>query len=109
MRISDWSSDVCSSDLRNDGLAYVKGAVQIDAHQAAPIVLRHVGDEFFRIDAGAMHKVINLAITLRNVGGGLFAGLFVGYVCAVRADCAGSAHFLFYRLDRKSTRLNSSH
>src|SRR3546814_11105594 len=78
MRISDWSSDVCSSDLRNDGLAYVKGAVQIDAHQAAPIVLRHVGDEFFRIDAGAMHKVINLAITLRNVGGGLFAGLFVG-------------------------------
>src|SRR3546814_165356 len=40
MRISDWSSDVCSSDLRRLGLAGV-GLVQVDLDHLA---LPHVAD-----------------------------------------------------------------
>src|SRR3546814_20652864 len=79
--------------VRMYGLAYMKSAIQIDAHQLAPIIRCHVGDQLFGIDAGAMYKMINLAVALCDIRGGLFAGLLVGNVSAVRADCAGGAYF----------------
>src|SRR3546814_4331412 len=69
MRISDWSSDVCSSDL--DGTAL-----------QAP---RPLGCELPRDDRGACKAVPSIG----TAGAG--------------AECAHT------RVDRKSTRLNSSH
>src|SRR3546814_14954963 len=62
-------------------------------------ILCHVGDQLFGIDAGAMYKMINLAVALCDIRGGLFAGLLVGNVSAVRADCAGGAYFPLHPLD----------
>src|SRR3546814_14006923 len=37
MRISDWSSDVCSSDLRLPGLWHRLGEAALEAHKRRPI------------------------------------------------------------------------
>src|SRR3546814_11726678 len=39
MRISDWSSDVCSSDLADDLAAAIKGRKSIDEEGAVPAVV----------------------------------------------------------------------
>src|SRR3546814_8908769 len=42
MRISDWSSDVCSSDLRDLGISYVQTGLAIDPHTPASGGMRFV-------------------------------------------------------------------
>src|SRR3546814_17587302 len=79
--------------VRDDGLAYMKSAIQIDAHQLEPIILCHVGDQLFGLDAGAMYKMINLAVSLCDLHGGFFSGLLVGYVSAGSAYFAGGRYF----------------
>src|SRR3546814_8362216 len=101
MRISDWSSDVCSSDLADDPLDLVAGAD---------------GNGRFGHDHGeAIECSGDLARCVVDIGQ-------VGVAIAAAAGSAdgdehdvGSAHG-FGRLggegeiaDRKSTRLNSSH
>src|SRR3546814_2501714 len=98
MRISDWSSDVCSSDLRRIiesmaqrlGLPMSKVVCSIERHantSAASVPLAF--DEAVRdgrIKPG--HLVL-----MEAIGGGL----------------AWGAGLVRYGADRKSTRLNSSH
>src|SRR3546814_6714374 len=107
MRISDWSSDVCSSDLRGERTlefvhAMFGGDARLDAlvHPfvfAAPIDvafgLENVGAAAAEAEHGAAHRFDrDIAGEDEQVG---------------PADLV--AIFLLDRPDRKSTRLNSSH
>src|SRR3546814_5975085 len=111
MRISDWSSDVCSSDLRGPSgpagghCSSFGGAPDVDAVEKGDLDLdagRHLDDGlvlFGAFDEVSADGVGSLAGTLaeatgKNIGRRQRLALTVG------ADLAG---------DRKSTRLNSSH
>src|SRR3546814_5581380 len=121
MRISDWSSDVCSSDLLDDRRHRLQGRVP---REQDPGVLAHLGDETvdqgtarrLGVDRGEMglrHQLAHLAGSLAGVYQVVdqqpalavvldrFQHLHValGVVVAVADDAE----------DRKSTRLNSSH
>src|SRR3546814_3692676 len=113
MRISDWSSDVCSSDLPcqiehlraasagrcRAGIALLQGVGHIEDHRQACHLLHdaeaeHVDDQIVVAEAGA-------AIAEDD--------LFVAGFAELLDDVADLARAEELRLDRKSTRLNSSH
>src|SRR3546814_5858947 len=97
MRISDWSSDVCSSDLR---AAAIEQAVQVDVDHAPPAIERIFVHRRRRPgDARRADENIDLAERGGAGGGGSLDRGGIGDV--ERLDIA--------RADRKSTRLNSSH
>src|SRR3546814_4147493 len=99
MRISDWSSDVCSSDL----LHQLDHALRIDdegrAIGEALAIAQDIEIGRERVVLAAEHEEIDLADRGRAVMPRLVAEMRVGRD-AVYLD----AHLL----DRKSTRLNSS-
>src|SRR3546814_1596252 len=100
MRIRDWSSDVCSSDLSNgvapvsgradcESRAYLAGASLLaDARSAAPAMTPEIPAFVRRMDQRGPWTPLPI----------LFAN----------AESGGPVEHAFF-LDRKSTRLNSSH
>src|SRR3546814_9249946 len=113
MRISDWSSDVCSSDLREaahfDGQVAAIGVVTEDERHMDVLASREEVDGLF---AGAdLAPDVELPGDL-DVGGGLIAG--VGHVdddveLVTESSDVVDPRGGHRRLDRTSTRLNSSH
>src|SRR3546814_1770583 len=110
MRISDWSSDVCSSDL-NPGCVVFAGGPEVGELLAFGDVDDHVvvtgvlaDDHAFIYFITGVDKESAAVLELVNpVGGG---GSFVhGDEYSAHALGNIAAH----GLDRKSTRLNSSH
>src|SRR3546814_4548592 len=119
MRISDWSSDVCSSDLLN--------RTRID-RPAVPkpgtgVPLPDFGDRILRLrrgsDAGGADALVDVAVELPEIGleaaDHLACRLVIGPLVApgvprlqdlVRDLRAGLRD---HQADRKSTRLNSRH
>src|SRR3546814_9904229 len=97
MRISDWSSDVCSSDLGGDQLVVEDRAVRSDAFAMRQIFgeldrdRRIFEAEARRIASGHHRGARWRAGRVRGIGGGEIDAF----------ECK--------RVDRKSTRLNSSH
>src|SRR3546814_5286722 len=91
MRISDWSSDVCSSDLVAHRLAEVAAPGDGDLMLAAAVV--NDADELFvrQQRAAQQHRLGDVE-------------LIVG-----QRDQQGARRRRIARQDRKSTRLNSSH
>src|SRR3546814_1479069 len=69
MRISDWSSDVCSSDLASpkrghaagNGLADAPDAGQVGIENLCPILFRHIEKRRGRRDAGIVDKDLDRA------------------------------------------------
>src|SRR3546814_3908246 len=112
MRISDWSSDVCSSDLRL--FDPIEPDVAIDAAVFVPILLDldvkvevdGVAEQRGKLGAGLGADFLDPAALLaehdRALGGPRDEDLLVDFDRAVVA-------FLVRLGDRKSTRLNSSH
>src|SRR3546814_8787046 len=97
MRISDWSSDVCSSD------------VGIDGDDAPGLRLHRALDHRQAQRAEAEHRDTVAGLYLRRVVHGPDAG---GNAAAEQADLLRRRLLVDLRqrdLDRKSTRLNSSH
>src|SRR3546814_3218123 len=101
MRISDWSSDVCSSDLGHlvhlEHLPAVGGAV----HEAEVRSAARVGEGAVHVGIG----VVLLRAALELVGGS-------GAVSLEEVGAGVVGHELRRAglvADRKSTRLNSSH
>src|SRR3546814_8116296 len=102
MRISDWSSDVCSSDLAAAETAilplivfttiFAFAITRLDPVQRATL------SGLFKALGDAMLIVIGWVLALAPIG--VFA---LGYALAVKAG------FAAFGGDRKSTRLNSSH
>src|SRR3546814_2828534 len=106
MRISDWSSDVCSSDL---GLSNATIAQVAQAQAIAPVVcvqnhynLVHRGDDAL-IDALAAQGIAY--VPFFPLGG--FSPIQSQSLSTIAAEVGASA--MQVALDRKSTRLNSSH
>src|SRR3546814_10384809 len=93
MRISDWSSDVCSSDLSQRRLIRLSRAViGIQSNERRRRVIVHRGTE------GGDAEPATLACEVREKEAFLLGELY-------RDDVKGD---LLISVDRKSTRLNSS-
>src|SRR3546814_6589288 len=89
MRISDWSSDVCSSDLEKSNMACTRATPYIPAmFDFSPSA---------HADKAALHEDLLSAAD----------ALTAGEADAIAHMANVSA--LIWQLDRKSTRLNSSH
>src|SRR3546814_6569577 len=103
MRISDWSSDVCSSDL-------LPCVVDADEEGQAPVIDRHwlnlyrslPVEQFDRRDALIVAQ--GFTTNLHRLNEKLLFRLHI-LCCTARQS---KRHYCKYK-DRKSTRLNSSH
>src|SRR3546814_9915964 len=97
MRISDWSSDVCSSDLHHDRDALV-GLIRIYS-------------DYPQRDTG--HRVATLVARAEQIGAPDMQGAVIGWYRGTRHDQGHAEKLLTlcgrWVKDRKSTRLNSSH
>src|SRR3546814_2251398 len=115
MRISDWSSDVCSSDLDRLRVQQVRGFLSVRTEQRRSIDDRitEAGDDVRelvrQLVAEVREFVTRLArlrqakqLLLRDLDRRVVAGLE-----SAREDVA--ERLAFCDEDRKSTRLNSSH
>src|SRR3546814_4000717 len=106
MRISDWSSDVCSSDL------------QMLPHQMTPIGQQTRGSIRLRkpgvLQRGDLRlEALQLGILASCVGAQIVGAEVVGQAAALGQLLDGAARAerqaVVVVQDRKSTRLNSSH
>src|SRR3546814_3963272 len=88
MRISDWSSDVCSSDLALVGVGII-------ARQRPAPVAEHA------VEAGRALPILSAALAAQRRADTIFAEPQPGQAVGLIEAQAG--------LDRTSTRLNSSH
>src|SRR3546814_1278160 len=100
MRISDWSSDVCSSDLMEAAALYAFG----EARHKPVLCFAHVTNQMGLIEGGFEKGEAN----------GTRHALDVISVAArtwrrVQAPHSSSIAEAVWPTDRKSTRLNSSH
>src|SRR3546814_4286727 len=102
MRISDWSSDVCSSDLNSSRLGF-KGDQDVGVADLKVIYQLEYGIDPDGSE-GAPFSERNIFVGLK---GGFGAVQFGKYDTPVKN--AGAKTDLFNDQDRKSTRLNSSH
>src|SRR3546814_5228994 len=109
MRISDWSSDVCSSDL--DGLG---GELVVHSSLKGKGVVRHIGCAAARINrsgstAADVAGDIGVERQQRVGRRGIDLGRPIAIVGGAAEDDPVAAREHVYAPDRKSTRLNSSH
>src|SRR3546814_8289023 len=111
MRISDWSSDVCSSDLPGDVIVGITGDVNSAERKirggAIAEGCRTIGG--IHVYIGQIEEAVagfsNCIIPNKSVGGAqakVGNGLLERFKKAFIGDTPGQS-------DRKSTRLNSSH
>src|SRR3546814_6457487 len=98
MRISDWSSDVCSSDL--EALA----AARVDQRAALPQVRLHLR----RVEQALFVEALRARDARDFAHAGLCGQAQVGPVLPAAVE-HGGALVAQRAQDRKSTRLNSSH
>src|SRR3546814_4073211 len=103
MRISDWSSDVCSSDLADAGAAVA--AVGIDLQPGLEIARIHRLACEPGIDGQRVADLGRIAQTPAD-GRGEHGRIDIAGRAAAHVDVAALGK---YRRDRKSTRLNSRH
>src|SRR3546814_13007614 len=75
MHISDWSSDVCSSDLRNSALCRILNAGQHEIGDAAPFQRRRVLDQRLLLRRHAGFQSLSAPASWR----GAFQSLCVGH------------------------------
>src|SRR3546814_8634762 len=107
MRISDWSSDVCSSDLRYHGtIGHDPGRRSrtiLEENVADAVAEQDIGHERLERERSAHHHVAHFAqlapAAIELVG--------LGHIEA--GPCAELPAVVVEQRDRKSTRLNSSH
>src|SRR3546814_9500469 len=112
MRISDWSSDVCSSDLA--GLDVFQTAGEINDREITYVVIHRVDGEIATKRIGFQRAVF---VVGQDAAGlvALVAGGDLATESRDLADLVAVAHVgnekttTYHPTDRKSTRLNSSH
>src|SRR3546814_9212617 len=104
MRISDWSSDVCSSDLAIDGALLLIGdrlraqGIALEVNIEEPAIAVHA--DRVRLEQVLINLLQNAAEALRGTDGARVTLLAHG---------DGPVLINICDKDRKSTRLNSSH
>src|SRR3546814_8756259 len=110
MRISDWSSDVCSSDLADVDVALV--APKGPGHLVRRTYTEGGGVPcLIAVHQDASGKARDLAMSYADAIGGARAGVLeTTFAEETETDLFGEQVVLCGSLtDRKSTRLNSSH
>src|SRR3546814_2381496 len=103
MRISDWSSDVCSSDLLTGDEFDVATALRLGFVQEVTEPGGQFAAAMTMAQRIAAQAPLAVAATLRN------ARLAVEHGPAVAVEDFRPTQAVLMRRDRKSTRLNSSH
>src|SRR3546814_9710376 len=110
MRISDWSSDVCSSDLGFDPAALGRQAARA-GNPAIPLVARL--NELVALEDPPAAGFVHWGATSQDaMDTGLVLQLRAGLAAMepdLRRLCGALATLAETHADRKSTRLNSSH
>src|SRR3546814_5920146 len=110
MRISDWSSDVCSSDLSEVGPALFVSLLVITLSFVPVLSLEGQSGRLFSplafTKTYSMAAAAFLSITLVPV---LMGYLIRGRIRPEGENPINRVLIAVYRPDRKSTRLNSSH
>src|SRR3546814_9843229 len=99
MRISDWSSDVCSSDLVDTVSIPQRMAAMRESHE-----LRLLGEKIIRFDISNDLQFIRKPLAFHP--NGMIFRAFDGAGLQLRSR---EYYSVGGGLDRKSTRLNSSH
>src|SRR3546814_7354705 len=117
MRISDWSSDVCSSDLPSD-LVWAELAAE-DLGIVGYFRPRHLLDHLQQVELvgrillAAHHQNVLEALVILAAVQGLAVAHAVELEVLQRLDdlrrVEGDGHLAGVGVDRQSTRLNSSH
>src|SRR3546814_2243958 len=102
MRISDWSSDVCSSDLTGQNLDLIGFLALRDEFRRARLAAIEI-----RLDVGFRQRQPRRTAIDHAADRRTMAFTKAGHAEQL-AECV-SAHFICSTRDRKSTRLNSSH
>src|SRR3546814_6742693 len=108
MRISDWSSDVCSSDLKH------KARIAELASQARQIIedkkVPCSGELEYRFTDGAIRTLlINESLRRQLASGALVIARLGDHYELLPRAAADKVRERDAGIDRKSTRLNSSH
>src|SRR3546814_6790278 len=110
MRISDWSSDVCSSDLRGDvaGRIAVERAGRCEHEEvrpeAFPVDAAQAGDAAFEALAGDIERDVVAQLPAQRL-----REVFLDRQLRLRGHRLAPEFAGDDFIDRKSTRLNSSH
>src|SRR3546814_13534354 len=108
VRIRDWSSDVCSSDLAGDSAGFFAAAVGAVA-PAAKLEERGAGLRLFRRGAGAVARAGTSSGMVRRAGemgacdGGDRKRVVEGKSVSVRGDTGGRRIIKTKRLTKSST------
>src|SRR3546814_11094402 len=84
MRISDWSSDVCSSDLR--AARIIDALAEQILAEATLLALEHVRQRFQRTLVGARDRATAAAVVEQRIDGFLQHALFVADDAVRRAQ-----------------------
>src|SRR3546814_4662491 len=114
MRISDWSSDVCSSDLQ---LLFPVAVIPANDVTYFGVFChsRDIAIEGLRLSAGAIDRLYDQIVEFERgnaaqVDGPDFGPIGTNAISeGLRSACLTELMVDLVRVDRKSTRLNSSH
>src|SRR3546814_2186292 len=107
MRISDWSSDVCSSDLRGGGKAVDARVARFAPGKCRRLVVK-IGSALLVDDAGEVRRDW-LRSVIADIAERRAAGQEIIIVSSGSIALGARRLGLAKGGDRKSTRLNSSH
>src|SRR3546814_3532153 len=103
MRISDWSSDVCSSDLATQSrLRADRGAAGLGLRHRRPVLRPGAQRLMAAVETSAAVPSLDALLSAQTVWR-------AGRVPTSTARGEPTGHATLDALDRKSTRLNSSH
>src|SRR3546814_6860110 len=115
MRISDWSSDVCSSDLAKDGGSLIP-TLLFSVPTSGSMAVLLGGLTILGIEAGPRMVTSELPVTISIVWSLALANVLGTFVCFLMARPALATYAIQRTAalqhaieDRQSTRLNSSH
>src|SRR3546814_10076246 len=109
MRISDWRSDVCSSDLKVSASATASAALAL-AGRGRRFAARPLVDDLIDETEGLGLLGVHEIVPLHRLFNGL--QILAGVVAVELVQALARAHDLLgvdLDVDRKSTRLNPSH
>src|SRR3546814_6530635 len=110
MRISDWSSDVCSSDLfEYDGEMQANVALDYALMRELYPVSRLTGPANVLVMPGLHSANITAKLMQQAAGGTVIGPLLIGLDKPAQVVPLGATVNDLVTADRKSTRLNSSH